>query len=136
YPDPVAGAYAAFGREIGMDLHLRIACAASEACDAAMLRLAEMRVLGRGENEREAGGEIGPRPRRDPRLLEVGQGHVSIFEHLFRIELDPPRRRPEACGHAVARLGIFSMARLHRRTDAARFGAQGLERDPARSDLV
>ncbi len=48
YPHPVAGADAAGCGEVRMDFNLRIERAATEAWDIAVLRLAEMGVLGRG----------------------------------------------------------------------------------------
>ena len=52
YPHPVANADAAGGGEVRMELNLRVGRATAEAWDVAVLRLAEMRVLGRSENKR------------------------------------------------------------------------------------
>jgi hypothetical protein len=41
-----------------MELNLRVGRATAEAWDVAVLRLAEMRVLGRGENKRETRREV------------------------------------------------------------------------------
>src|SRR5262249_8728106 len=90
YPHPVAGDDAAGGGEVRMEFNLRVRRATAEACDVAVLRFAEMRVLGRGENKREARREVATRARRDSRLGEFGGGRGG------RGQRPPPTKMPSA----------------------------------------
>ena len=111
-----------------MQLDLRVGRATAQAGDAAVLASRrnacpwrEVRIS--GKRPARSGRERGA----DPRLVEFGERRVAVVEHLLRIELDPPRGRREAFGHAVTAFGILPVARDDRRADAARPGAERLE---------
>ena len=79
-----------------MELDLRVHRLPAQAGQAAVLRLAEQVVLGRREDQRVARGQVGPRPRADERLLELGERRVPVLEQRLGVELDLARRRVEA----------------------------------------
>ena len=61
-PHPVAGADAAGGGEVRMELNLRVGRATAEAWDVAVLRLAEMRVRISGKRAARSRHERGETP--------------------------------------------------------------------------
>jgi hypothetical protein len=115
---------------------LRVGHAAAHAGHVTVLGLAEPQGLRAGEDQGEALREVGPGSGARARFLELGQRRVPVIDQHLRVELDLARGRAEPAGGAAVQLGVLAVARRKRHTDARRFGAELLERDAARRELV
>lgn len=111
---PVARADAALGRCRWVQLHRRIAGPPPQARQAPVPALAELRVLGTGQDQRVALGQLRARPRTDQRPLVVRQRREAVFQLRLGVELDLARRRGEPARDALLLLGVLPVARLER----------------------
>jgi hypothetical protein len=129
---PLAGLDAAGGCVPGVHLDLRVDLVPSKARELAVPGLAEARVLGAGEDQREALRPVGPRGVAHQRRLVVGKRAAAVLQHGLGVELDPPGRRGEATGHDVHLFGELAAARADGHAEAT--GVSATDRSFDRPD--
>src|SRR6266508_5098353 len=101
-----------------------------------MLALAEERVLGAGQDQREMLDQVRSRRRTDQRLFILGQGRIAVRQQCLGIQLDLACRRGETLGYAILLLSELAVACLERHPHPARLLAQRLERNAGWLELV
>src|SRR5215468_10084187 len=120
-----------------MQIDLRIRSAFAKARELAMLCLAEQRRLGARQNQRKTRRQIGPRDRADPRLVELWQRRVAMLQKCLRIEINLARGGGEPARRASGvKLRVFGVTGYERKPNSAGVGAQLLEVDAGRRQLM
>ena len=120
-----------------MQLHFRMQRAFAQTRQRTVLGLAKQCRFCARQNQREARSQIRPCDQPDRRLHEVWQWRIALLKEGLRIELDLARRRGETASRPrCVWLGIFGVVGLQRHPDAAGGGAQALQADAGRAELV
>src|SRR4029077_20977055 len=120
-----------------MQLHFRMASAAAQARQRAVLRLAEQRRLGVCQHQRESRHEVWPCDRANLGLLEIRQRRIAMVEKCLRIELDLARGSGKSARSSVcAGDRVLGGPCLQTHPDALRRGPKLLQRHPSRRELM
>jgi len=111
---------AGLSERVGVQLDHRVGHRAPQPRQVAVLAVAELRHLGRGQHQRVALRQVGAAERPHRRLLELGQRRVAMLEEALGVDLNAPGGRREARRRAARTVaGILAVARLERHAHAA-----------------